>query len=108
MTKKYFEVIKIILGFIGVTAGGCACVVFAVKYHNYNASIWAGVSTFAAIFLLYMICSVRRDIQLSILPSRFSWFMVISAFGILTGLSVFVTYLVIGARRTEGDLYFFA
>jgi hypothetical protein len=106
MRRNYLVLIKVVLAIIGATGGICACVLFAKKYHNYNAAVWAGVSAAFALFFLHIVFSVRRDIQHKIQPVRFILYMFIGGIGIIMGLSVFVAYLVVGVTGNEsGSVY---
>ncbi|XP_031572677.1 heme transporter hrg1-A-like [Actinia tenebrosa] len=101
MRRNYRTIIKVVFAILGALAGICACFLFAKKYHNVHAAVWAGVSAVFALFFLHIVFSVLRDIQRKIPPSRFIIYKVVGAIGTIMGLSVFIAYLVIGATKKE-------
>lgn len=106
MRRKYRigTIIRVVFAIMGASAGISASIVFSKKYHNENAAAWSGVSAAFAIFFLYMVFSVHRDIQRKIPPSRFILYMFVGAVGAIMGLAVFIAYLVIGATRKESGI----
>lgn len=101
MRKNYKEIIKMTLAIIGAIVGICGCAVFAGKYHNYNAAVWAAVSAKFALFFLLIVFFAHRDVERKIMPVRFKLCIVISGIGMVMGLSVFIAYLVVGATSNE-------
>ena len=101
MKKASREIIEITLAIIGVVVGISACALFAAKYHNYSAGVWAAISAAFALFFLYIVLSVRRDVQHQITLVHFLVYTVIGGIGIVAGLAVFIAYLVIGLKDNE-------
>ena len=101
---KIQMIIKVIVAIMGASAGISACILFKKKYNNSNAAAWAGISAAFAIFFLYIVFSVRRDIERKIPPKRFLYYMLVGAAGAITGIAVCIAYLVIGATKKESGI----
>ena len=96
----------VVHGVIGMSAGICGSAVFASKYNNTNAAVWAGISAFVALLYVQANRSVYRDVNRVIRPQCFLIYISIAGIFVLAGFVVMITYLAIGLTRKEGRPYF--
>ena len=102
MESKVRLILMVIHGVIGMSAGICGCAVFASKYGNTSAAVWAGISAFVALLYVQANRSVYRDVNRVISPQCFVIYIFIAGIFVLAGSVVMITYLSIGLIRKEG------
>jgi H+/Cl- antiporter ClcA len=102
MDRKLKLILMVIHGVVGMSAGICGCAVFASKYSNINAAVWAGISAFIAFLYVQANRSVYRDVNSVISPQCFLIYIFVAVVFMLAGSVVMITYLVIGLTRKEG------
>lgn len=95
-------VLKVVHGVIGMSAGICGCAVFATKYDNINAAVWAAISAFVALLYVQANRSVYRDVKRVISSQCFHIYMIAAGVFMLAGSVVMITYLAIGLSHNEG------
>ena len=101
MGSKVRLILMVVHGVIGMSAGICGCAVFASKYGNTNAAVWAGISAFVALLYVQASRSVYRDVNRVISPQCFLVYIFIAGIFVLAGSVVMITYLCIGLVHKE-------
>ena len=102
MESKVRIILKVVHGVIGMSAGICGCAVFATKYGNINAAVWAAISAFVAFLYVQANRSVYRDVKRVISSRCFLMYMIVAGIFMLAGFLAMVTYLAIGLSHKEG------
>lgn len=102
MKRNTKIILRIVHGAIGLLAGVSACFVFAMKFDNIDAAVWAAVSGFVALLYVGVNSSVLRDIRGNIYPHRFLQYMVLAFILMMAGFAAMLTYMVIGINEKEG------
>lgn len=97
-------IIKVVFAVMGASSGISMCGVFRKKYNNVHGAVWAGASAAFAIFFLYIVFSVHRDVNRKIPPSRFKSYSFVGAVGAMAGLAGSIAYLIIAATNKESGI----
>ena len=86
---------------IGFLLGLSILICFSAIYKNYHCAGWGGVSGVLAGITLAMHLAVRFDEEAKLSPHTFHGFMIMGVVGFLTGIGVFIGYLVKGIIEKE-------
>ena len=102
MESNFRLILKVVHGVIGMSAGICGSAVFATKYGNTNAAVWAAISALVALLYVQVNRSVYRDLKRVITSQCFSLYIMLAGVFMLAGIVVMITFLAIGLYYKEG------
>ena len=86
---------------VGFLIGLSVLICFSVIYKNYHCAAWGGVSGVLSAITLAMHLAVRLDKEAKINQSTFKGLMITGFLGLLTGIGVFIGYLIKGIILKE-------